>query len=100
MSLAFLVILILAGVWIFRQGKQLAYYKNAFEEQIEWRKAQQFHINTVEAENRRYADKVRKFENSLAHLDPGHSWQLRDSPNTSISTDPHAIIDGAKKPKD
>lgn len=100
MSLAFLVILILAGVWIFRQGKQLAYYKNAFEEQIEWRKAQQFHINTVEAENRRYADKVRQFEASQAHLDPGHSWQLRDSPTTSISTDPYAIIDGLKKSED
>lgn len=78
--LAFLVVIVLAGLWIFRQGKQLAYYKKSFEDQLEWRKAQQTHINFVEAENRRYQDKVKEFEAKLASQTPSDPWILRDSP--------------------
>jgi len=86
--LAFLVIFILAGLWIFKQGRQVEYYKKSFKDELEFRKAQSSHISFIEAENRRFEDRIKKFEASLAHLDPGHEWRLRDSPD-SIPTNPH-----------
>ncbi len=99
MTLAFLVVLILAGLWIFRQGKSLEYYKNAFQEQIEWRKAQQSHISMIEAENRRYEDKVKTFETALASKSFSEPWTLRDDP-TTIPTDPNANSSSDKKSED
>jgi hypothetical protein len=98
MTLAFLVVLILAGLWIFKQGKQVSYYKKAFEDQLEWRKAQTSHISFIEAENRRYADQVKNFETALASKSFSEPWLLREQDTPSTDTLPHPK--GTKIPKD
>lgn len=106
MIYAFFVLLLGALYWMYRQGREIEkiqadrdYYKQALVDEMEERQAVQFVNNTVEAENRKYADKIKKFEAALAHLEPGSDWQLRDSP-ASPETDTNTDSSGDKKSED